>query len=85
VLRIIWELRGGPRGFRETQGLCDQMSPNTLFTRLSELKAAGIAAHDADGDGAPTRLGRQLGPALTALNTWASTWERELADRESAN
>jgi DNA-binding HxlR family transcriptional regulator len=80
VLRIIWELRGGARGFREMQGLCDQMSPNTLSTRLSELKEAGIVAHDANGDWVLTPLGRQLGPALKALNTWASTWERDLAD-----
>jgi DNA-binding HxlR family transcriptional regulator len=81
VLRIIWELRDGARGFREMQALCDQMSPNTLSTRLGELKEAGIVAHDAKGDWTLTPLGRQLGPALEALQTWAVAWERDLADR----
>ena len=80
VLRIIWELRKEARGFREMQALCDQMSPNTLSTRLAELKEAGIVAHDAKGDWELTPLGRQLGPALKALDTWASAWEKELAD-----
>lgn len=84
VLRILWELRSGPRGFREMQALCDQMSPNTLSTRLGELKQAGIVAHTPDGDWALTALGHQLGPALAALGDWAKAWERTLgsADRE---
>jgi DNA-binding HxlR family transcriptional regulator len=80
VLRIIWELREGARGFREMQALCDQMSPNTLSTRLAELKEAGIVAHDAKGDWTLTPLGRQLGPAMRALDIWASAWEKELAE-----
>lgn len=83
VLRIIWELRGGPRGFREMQALCDQMSPNTLSTRLAELKEAGIVGHDANGDWALTELGRKLGPALKALDVWSADWERELKTHDA--
>lgn len=78
VLRIVWELRTGPRGFREMQALCDQMSPNTLSTRLSELEEAQIVAHDVNGDWALTPLGHKLSPALKALGTWASAWESDL-------
>ena len=80
VLRIIWELRKEPRGFREMRVLRDGMSPNTLSTRLGELKEAGIVAHDQDGNCALTPLGRKLGPALRALakgsDEWADAVER---------
>lgn len=85
VLRIVWELSKGARGFREMQALCDQMSPNTLSTRLSELEEAGIAAHDANGDWELTPLGRKLGPSLKALGAWAAAWERELARGSQAD
>lgn len=78
VLRILWELRKEARGFREMQALCDQMSPNTLSRRLSELKEAGIVDHDENGDWALTPLGRKLGQALKALDAWSAEWERAL-------
>lgn len=74
VLRIVWELRKGPLGFRELQARCEQMSPNTLSTRLSELREAGIVAHDAVGNWTLTPLGRELGPALKELQRWSNTW-----------
>jgi DNA-binding HxlR family transcriptional regulator len=74
VLRILWELRKEPRGFREMRVLCDGMSPNTLSTRLAELKEAGIVAHDEDSNWALTPLGRKLGPALRALAKWSDEW-----------
>ncbi|MFN3314234.1 MAG: winged helix-turn-helix transcriptional regulator [Hyphomonas sp.] len=83
VLRILWELRSGARGFRELQTLCDQMSPNTLSTRLGELEEAGIVGHDTDGNWALTPLGRKLGPALKALDTWSKEWEQDLRTSKS--
>ena len=80
VLRILWELRSGPRGFREMQALCDQMSPNTLSTRLAELKQAGIVAHTPEGDWALTPLGHKLSPAIMALDDWSKSWERTLKE-----
>jgi DNA-binding HxlR family transcriptional regulator len=81
VLRILWELRGGPRGFREMQALCGHMSPNTLSTRLAELKEAGIVAHDVNGDWALTPIGRKLGPVLKTLDAWSGDWGREIGTR----
>lgn len=78
VLRIIWELRTEAHGFREMQALCDQMSPNTLSTRLSELKEAGIVGHDPKGNWALTPLGQQLGPALAELDAWSREWDKEI-------
>lgn len=74
VLRIIWELRHGPRGFREMQLLCDRMSPDTLSTRMVELKEAGIVVSGKDGALVLTSLGRKLAPALTELDAWATEW-----------
>lgn len=74
VLRIIWELRNEPRGFREMQERCDRMSPNTLSTRLGELREAGIVAHDENGNWVLTPLGRKLGPAMKALAKWSDEW-----------
>lgn len=81
VLRIVWELRDGSLGFRELQARCDRMSPDTLSTRLSELKEAAIVHHDENGDWALTPLGRELEPTLTALSHWANAWEKQLKDR----
>nr|WP_296480961.1 helix-turn-helix domain-containing protein [Phenylobacterium sp.] len=83
VLRVLWELRSGSRGFREMQSLCDQMSPHTLSIRLSELREAGVVAHDPDGDWTLTPLGRKLGPVLTALDQWSAEWERTVKPDES--
>ena len=85
VLRILWELRKAPRGFREMQALCDQMSPNTLSTRLAELKEAGIVAHDPNGDWMLTDLGRKLRPALKALDAWSAAWAAEIGESDAAS
>jgi DNA-binding HxlR family transcriptional regulator len=37
TLRVLWELRGGPQGFRPLQRLCDNMSSSVLEARLTEL------------------------------------------------
>lgn len=78
VLRVIWELRHGPVGFRDMQARCDRMSPNTLSNRLAELRSAGIADRDASGDWELTPLGRRLRPALTELQRWSDEWADSL-------
>ena len=42
VLRIMWELRDEPAGFRQLQLRCDEMSPSVLSQRLDELKEAEV-------------------------------------------
>ena len=37
ALRVLWELRGGPLGFRELQTRCDGMSSSVLRTRVNYL------------------------------------------------
>lgn len=82
VLRIIWELRKGPCGFRDMQARCNQLSPTTLSTRLGELKEAGLVAHDERGAWQLTQLGKSLKPVLTELVLWSDEWAAQLGSKE---
>jgi DNA-binding HxlR family transcriptional regulator len=79
-LRILWELREGPRTFRGLREACDEVSPTVLNDRLRELREAGLV--DAAGAGYElTRTGASLGEALQPLNTWSESWARSLKRR----
>ena len=80
ALRILWELRDAPVGFRELQLRCDGMSSSVLRDRLEELRAAAIVATDERGAYVLTRLGRELVEALGPLSSWSERWARELGD-----
>jgi len=85
TLRILWELRTGEAvGFRDLQRRCDDMSPNTLSTRLSELQEAGLLEQTNAKAWKVTALGRSLEPALTALNEWADEWVEAIGERPDA-
>jgi DNA-binding HxlR family transcriptional regulator len=74
TLRILWELRDGPLGFRDLQARCDGMSSSVLRTRLVELVDEGLVEH---GDAyALTRIGAEHGDAIDPLSKWASRWQR---------
>jgi DNA-binding HxlR family transcriptional regulator len=77
TMRILWELRDAPAGFRELQRRCDQMSSSMLDTRLSELSDAGLADNDS-GAWALTESGRTLLIALKPLYRFADHWADEL-------
>lgn len=72
-LRLIWELRDEPAGFRELQRRCGQMSSSVLSARLSELTEAGVVRTDERGYQL-TPLGKDLIQALRPLQTWADDW-----------
>jgi DNA-binding HxlR family transcriptional regulator len=74
VLRILWELRDAPLGFRSLQSRCDGMSPSVLSQRLAELRAAGIVTSSSAGDYQLTAEGRTLLLVLQPLNEWAAAW-----------
>jgi len=78
TLRVLWELRHGPLGFRELRERCDGMSSSVLSDRLAELAAAGLVSKDDDERNALTRLGRDLGVAIEPLNAWSRRWARQL-------
>jgi DNA-binding HxlR family transcriptional regulator len=76
TMRIVWELREQPLGFRELQARCDGMSPSVLTQRLGELEAARIAARDAAGAWALTASGRELLRRFLPVIEWAEAWAR---------
>ena len=72
ALRILWELRDGPVGFRDLQARCDGMSSSVLRTRLVELIEGGLIEQ---GEAyVLTPLGRDLGAAIRPLSAWAEKW-----------
>lgn len=75
TLRVLWELREGPLGFRELQARCDAMSSSVLRTRLVELVDEGLV-HQSDAGYDLTRIGRELGEAIMPLNRWAERWRK---------
>ena len=76
-LRVIWELRDGPIGFREMQARCGGMSPSVLSTRLKELETAKIIESHTDRRWQLTPLGLDLIKAFGPLHTWAERWAAE--------
>ena len=73
ALRILWELRRGrPMTFRVLQEAA-ATNPALLNTRLAELRAARLVAHDGDGYGL-TRTGSALLTALRPISAWARRW-----------
>ena len=73
VLRIMWELRGDPAGFRQLQLRCDDMSPSVLSQRLRELNKASVVEM-LDDQYRLTAEGRELLRVLTPLRAWATRW-----------
>ena len=72
TLRVLWELRDGPLGFRELQARCDGMSSSVLRVRLVELIDAGLVRQD--GTYVLTELGHDLRRAIKPLSAWAERW-----------
>jgi DNA-binding HxlR family transcriptional regulator len=74
TLRIVWELRQGPVGFRALQQRCDNMSSSVLRQRLGELLDAHIVEQRADAAYALTELGHGAYRALRPLARWSDDW-----------
>ena len=81
ALRVLWELRDEPLGFRALRERCDGMSSSVLRDRRGELAEAGIVAAGEDGRYGLTDDGRGLLVALTPLSRWAEDWGRDRSDR----
>lgn len=78
ILRIVWELREAPLGFRALQQRCDGMSSSVLQQRLDELREALLVDRDEQGAYQLTDLGRDAAAELLGLTRWAQRWAAEL-------
>ena len=79
-LRIIWELRHEPVGFRALQKRCDDMSSSVLRQRLTELLDAHLVAQQPDTAYALTDLGRGASQALRPLDRWSEQWASAMTE-----
>ncbi len=78
ALRVLWELRDGPLGFRELRDRCDAMSSSVLRDRLVELGEAGLVGRDAEQRYLLTPIGAELRDAIAPLDRWANVWARSI-------
>ena len=81
TLRVLWELREGPLGFRALGTRADGMSPSVLSQRLSELVESGIVSREESQAYALTPRGQELLRALAPLTEWSARWAEESAAR----
>ena len=79
AMRVLWALRDGhPQTFRLLQDSVGGITPNTLNTRIKELRAAGLLTHGGEGY-AVTTLGAELLKRLGDLQSFATKWASSLA------
>ncbi|MFZ3126062.1 MAG: winged helix-turn-helix transcriptional regulator [Acidovorax sp.] len=74
AMRILWALRDGhPQTFRLLQDSVGCITPNTLNTRIKELREAGFVDHGSDGY-IVTPLGSDLLKRLSDVQAFATRW-----------
>jgi DNA-binding HxlR family transcriptional regulator len=81
AMRVLWALRDG-RGqtFRLLQDSVGGITPNTLNTRVKELREAGLLTHGNEGY-AVTTLGADLLKRLGDLQVFAGKWANAQAKK----
>ncbi|WP_439114557.1 winged helix-turn-helix transcriptional regulator [Hydrogenophaga sp.] len=84
ALRVIWALSDGhPQTFRLLQDSVGGVTPNTLNTRLKELRAARLVDHAGEGYRL-TSQGADLARRLLDVQQFAPKWSQQQA-RAAAN
>ena len=79
ALRVLWALRDGhPQTFRLLQDTVGGITPNTLNTRLKQLRAARLVEHGGDGYRLTTQ-GTDLSRRLTDVQLFAGRWSQNQA------
>ena len=74
AIRVLWALRDGhPQTFRLLQDSVGGITPNTLNTRIKELREAGLVTHGSDGY-IITPTGSDLLRRLAELQPFAAKW-----------
>lgn len=75
ALRVLWALRDShAQTFRLLQDSVGGITPNTLNTRIKELRAAGLLTRAADGY-VLTPAGLDLAKRLSDLPAFATRWQ----------
>lgn len=79
AIRVLWALKDGhPQTFRLLQDSVGSITPNTLNTRIKELRAAGLMTHGTSGY-TLTTLGADLLKRMSDIPAFAGKWVSSLA------
>jgi DNA-binding HxlR family transcriptional regulator len=82
AIRVLWALRDGhAQTFRLLQDSVGGITPNTLNTRIKELRAAGLVNHGGDGY-VVTSSGLDLLKRLADLPAFAAKWVASQAKKK---
>ena len=74
AMRVLWALKDGhPQTFRLLQDSVGSITPNTLNTRIKELREAELVTHGSDGY-IVTPTGADLLKRLADLPAFAGKW-----------
>jgi DNA-binding HxlR family transcriptional regulator len=77
AMRVLWALSDGhPQTFRLLQDSVGGVTPNTLNTRLKELRAAQLVDHAGEGYRL-THQGAELARRLGEVRLFASKWAQQ--------
>jgi DNA-binding HxlR family transcriptional regulator len=83
AIRVLWALRDGhAQTFRLLQDSVGGITPNTLNTRIKELREAGLMVHDNTGY-VVTPQGAELLKRLGDLPAFASKWTATQAKKKA--
>jgi DNA-binding HxlR family transcriptional regulator len=83
AIRVLWALKDGhPQTFRLLQDSVGGITPNTLNTRIKELREAGLLDHGSDGY-IVTALGADLLKRMGDLSAFAAKWAASQAKKNS--
>ena len=81
AMRVLWALADGhPQTFRLLQDSVGGITPNTLNTRLKELRASGLLHHDNEGyllTATGIELTRRLGEVTAYAPKWGASQARK--------
>jgi len=84
ALRVVWALSDGhPQTFRLLQDSVGGVTPNTLNTRLKELRAARLVEHGGEGYRLTTQ-GADLARRLLDVQQFAPKWSQQQARAAAA-
>ncbi len=82
AMRVLWALKDGhPQTFRLLQDSVGGITPNTLNTRLKELRAANLVGHGDNGY-IVTTSGADLLRRMGEMGTFASKWAASKAKKK---
>jgi DNA-binding HxlR family transcriptional regulator len=85
AIRVLWALRDGhAQTFRLLQDSVGGITPNTLNTRIKEMREAGLLSHGNEGY-IVTPQGAELLKRLSDLPAFASKWSTAQAKKKAAH